>query len=332
MSKFYMQDWLGVNRRQKKVPTDDWYLDFANRLSAVIHQSSLKENDNYNAIAKELILQCTLYLQDAVAQSGGWKAFSDLYYTRYHTYLPFYTITNQYIPDEVNPEDIAFILWMLLANATRKNIEEEGMFVDPFSSSIQEASRQICEWIDSAFEEAPINEVPSPKEWVTCYDSLLTSATPLPEITDNYPDKNVENCLRYSKGYPLLYFATHDELKHFFINTLGWDDHEDSLFTEYKDSTGFVIYANAKGMLLAPDVAFCFRDPHNPLYQQEEAKQEGYKLFCIPGCCPYDLLKYGMNSKLFPDVQLPITNGKEIFHNNWDFITRFYLLEYYEGD
>lgn len=327
-----MQEWLSANWRQKKVPTDDWYLDFANRLSAVIHQSPLRENEHYNTIAKGLTLQCTLYLQDAVAQSGGWKAFSDLYYTRYHTYLPFYTLTNQYIPDEVNPEDIAFILWMLLATVTRRSLEEEGLFIDPFSPLIQETSKQVYEWIDSAFEEAPINDVPSFKEWMICYDSLLPLTTPLSEITDNYPNKNVENCLRYSKGYPLLYFETYTELNHFFINTLGWDDDEDSPFIEYEDSTGFVIYANAKGMLLACDVACCFKDPHNSLYDKEEAEREGYKLFCIPGCCPYDLLKYGMSRKLFPDVQLPIANGKEIFHTNWDFIARFYLREYYEGD
>ena len=34
---------------------------------------------------------------------------------------------------------------------------------------------------------------------------------------------------------------------------------------------------------------------------------------------------------ILPDVQLPFDNGKEILQQNWDFIARYYLCEYYEG-
>ena len=64
----------------------------------------------------------------------------------------------------------------------------------------------------------------------------------------------------------------------------------------------------------------------------ERAAAEGYKLFCRPEACPFDLIKYGMAKGILPDVQLPFPNGKEILHRNWDFIARYYLCEYYEGD
>ena len=56
----------------------------------------------------------------------------------------------------------------------------------------------------------------------------------------------------------------------------------------------FVIYANAKGMLVAHNVAAYFCEEHNPMYDAKRAAAEGYKMFCQPGECPFDLLKYGM--------------------------------------
>lgn len=67
----------------------------------------------------------------------------------------------------------------------------------------------------------------------------------------------------------------------------------------------FVIYANAKGMLVAHNVAAYFCEEHNPMYDAKRAAAEGYKMFCQPGECPFDLLKYGMAKGILPDVELP---------------------------
>lgn len=94
----------------------------------------------------------------------------------------------------------------------------------------------------------------------------------------------------------------------------------------------FVIYANAKGMLVAHNVAAYFCEEHNPMYDAKRAAAEGYKMFCQPGECPFDLLKYGMAKGILPDVELPFLKGKETLHQYWDFIARYYLCEYYEGE
>ncbi len=99
---------------------------------------------------------------------------------------------------------------------------------------------------------------------------------------------------------------------------------------EYKKE--FVIYANAKGMLVAHNVAAYFCEEHNPMYDAKRAAAEGYKMFCQPGECPFDLLKYGMTKGILPDVELPFLKGKETLHQYWDFIARYYLCEYYEGE
>ena len=162
---------------------------------------------------------------------------------------------------------------------------------------------------------------------------IMAFFAPLPEVTpDSRLTKDVERCLQYSQGNPLLYFATYEELRVFLVGTLEWEDHPDGILADLKAEKDFVVYANTKGMLLAPGVAACFRDSHNPAYDAQTATAEGYELFCLPGRCPFDLLKYGMQNNLLCDVALPFDRGREILQQNWDFIARYFLGEYYEGD
>ena len=38
-----------------------------------------------------------------------------------------------------------------------------------------------------------------------------------------------------------------------------------------------------------------------------------------------------MEHDLLPEAQFPFENGKALLHENWDFVARWYLGEYYEG-
>ena len=105
-----------------------------------------------------------------------------------------------------------------------------------------------------------------------------------------------------------------------------------ALLPDLEHKKEFVIYANPKGMLIAHNVAACFCEAHNPMYDAKRAAAEGYGMFCQPCYCPFDLLKYGMAKGILPDVELPFPKGKEILQQNWDFIARYYLRQYYEGE
>ena len=106
---------------------------------------------------------------------------------------------------------------------------------------------------------------------------------------------NVERFLEASKGEPLLYFDSYEALKFFFVQSLKWEDEEDSLLPDLKEFGNFVVFANPKGLLIGPDVAEYFADKRNPLYNAELAEEEAYELFCEEGLCPFDLLKYEWN-------------------------------------
>lgn len=325
-----MKQWLGANERTRVLPSDQWYLNFAIKLLPIVQQSSLFKGNDYEQ--KGAAISLSMYFQDVIAQTGGWKTFSELFYPLYNTYLPFYQLSDNYVPDEINQEDVAFVLWTLKSHAPF--FEDDAYILqDPYDKDLQDLAQEAYRLMDESFEEAPISEEPSSLYWVMGPDLLEMPTTPLPEITSATKlSKDVERCLEYSGGKPLLYFATYKELCKFFVEVLKWKNTPSSLLPDLQYKKEFVIYANAKGMLVAHDVAAYFCEEHNPMYSAERAAAKGYELFICPGACPFDLIKYGMAKGILPDLQLPFPNGKEILRRNWDFIARYYLCEYYEGE
>ena len=322
----YMKRWLEANSRTQALPGDAWYLNFANEALPLLAASSLFADKTADKTA-EAALHTALYFQDAIAQTGGWKAFTARYRMLYGQPLPFYAC-NGYIGDEINRDDVCFLLWKDLSG-----LHPSFHFQNPHEEALLILAGQLYDRMDSLFEEAPINEIPSAGMWVMDLGLLDIATTPLPEVTPGSRlTGDAERCLAYSHGHPLLYFATYNELHAFLTGTLRWEDHPDGILGELKDEKGFVIYANTKGMLLASGVAACFRDSRNPAYDARTAATEGYELFCLPGRCPFDLLKYGMRHGLLPDAALPFAGGREVLQQHWDFIARYFLGKYYEGD
>lgn len=322
----YMKRWLEANGRKRALPGDTWYLNFANEVLPLVTASPLFQGHAASKAA-QTALDTALYFQDAIAQTGGWKAFTARYRMLYGQPLPFYAC-NGYIDDEINRDDVCFLLWKNLTG-----LHPSFHFQPPHEVSLLTLAGQLYDRMDSLFEEAPINEIPSTETWVMDLGLLDTVTTPLPEVTpDSLLTKDVERCLAYSHGHPLLYFATYGDLHAFLTGTLEWEDHPGGVLADLKDEKDFVIYANAKGMLLAPGVAACFCDSRNSAYDAPTATAEAYELFCLPGRCPFDLLKYGMQHGLLPDAALPFAGGREVLQRHWDFIARYFLGEYYEGD
>ena len=322
----YMKRWLEANGRTRTQPGDSWYLNFAREALTLLTSSSLFAGKTVDKTT-ETALDIALYFRDTIAQTGGWRTFAARYRTLYRHPLPFYACDG-YIEDEINRDDVCFLLWKSLTG-----IHPSFQFQNPYEDALLTLAGKLYDRMDSLFEEAPIHDTPSPETWVMDLRLLETLSAPLPEVTPgSHLAKDVERCLQYSQGNPLIYFATYEELRIFLTGTLQWEDHPDGILAELKDEKDFVIYANAKGMLLAPGVAACFRDSRNPAYNARTAAAKGYELFCLPGRCPFDLLKYGMHYNLLPDAALPFEGGREVLQRYWDFIARYFLGEYYEGD
>lgn len=87
-----------------------------------------------------------------------------------------------------------------------------------------------------------------------------------------------------------------------------------------------------KGVLLAKDICEYIADKENPLYNQELAQRNAFRLLTEETLCPPDLLTYCIQNNFIPDAQLPEGQEKELVQQNADFIARHSLLYYYRGD
>lgn len=325
--KIYMQSWLNAHGRTRVVDTDEWYLDFANQLLPLVAESYLFKWEIVE-IQQQVALMVTLYLEDCVADGGNWRQFIHWHQKIYGRYLPFYTLTEEYLPDEINREDVAFLLWAI----NSPFVDDFDGVENPMNVNLQEFADVLYHRLDVAFELAPISDYLA-TDWLIETELMQKKRKPLPvAVPGEKLPTDVERFLAASNGEPLLYFDSYKALKFFFVQSLKWEDEEDSLLPDLKECNNFVLFANPKGLLIGPDIAEYFADKRNPLYNAGLAEKKAYKLFCEGGLCPFDLLKYGMEHKLLPEAQFPFENGKELLQENWDFVVHWFGGGYYEGE
>lgn len=324
--KIYMQTWLDTHHRAKVTDTDKWYLDLANGLLPLVAESYLYKETTAED-QQQVALTFALYLEDCVADGGNWRQFINWHHESYGRYLPFYSLTENYLPDEINREDVAFLLW-----AINSPVGDDFDGVEnPLDNDLLEFADMVYGRLDAIFEEAPISDFLA-EDWMMETELMERKREPLPVASsgEKMPE-NVERFLEASGGESLMFFDSYDALKRFFVHSLKWEDEEGNLLPDLAEFDDFVLYANPKGLLIGPDVAPYFADKRNPLYNAELAEEEAYELFCEAGLCPFDLLKYGMEHNLLPEAQFPFDDGKALLHDNWDFVARWFLGEFYEG-
>ncbi|WP_277133982.1 MULTISPECIES: DUF3843 family protein [Bacteroides] len=326
--KIYMRAWTEIHGRAKVMATDEWYLNLANELLPLVANSYMYQGREMVEDQRRVALSCALYLEDCVADAGHWREFIHWHKENYGCYLPFYPLSEDYLPDEINREDIAFLLW-----AINSPVGDDFDWVEnPMDKDLLEFADVLYERLDAVFESAPISEYLAPG-WMMETELMQKKREPLPvALPGEKMPTNVERFFEASNGESLMFFGSYNALKFFFVNSLKWEDEEDALLPDLAEFDNFVVYGNPKGLLIGPDVAQFFADKNNPFYSVEEAEEEAYEMFCEEGLCPFDLLKYGMEHNLLPDAQFPFENGKALLQENWDFVARWFLGEFYEGE
>ena len=131
-------------------------------------------------------------------------------------------------------------------------------------------------------------------------------------------------------GKEIAFFADYKALQQFLIEGMGWEAERGGIFPNLKPHKHFVVLANkAHGILIAPNVAQYVAMPGNALYDKTAARREAHTLLTERGRCPADLIRYLFSHQLLPDAQLPGDTTGTLLHENWDFLARLYLQEYY---
>ena len=76
-------------------PTDMFYVGLANRIYPVIQKFFSTQPRFKTEVSKRMAITLACYVEDLVAGSGIWAAFSSLYQKKYGNSFPFYDIREQ---------------------------------------------------------------------------------------------------------------------------------------------------------------------------------------------------------------------------------------------
>jgi len=152
-----MKDWINVNLWRmghlNVTPnaSDFYYVKLARKLYDIIRSSAVGEDEG-EYMCQHFAMMVTYYFEDVVSEIGIWKTFTSKHKELYGKYLPFYDLDeDNYYQDEINFEDVCFLLWMALQK------EKQDIFLNPENPYLMRMAVMIYAELDAEFENAPIN-------------------------------------------------------------------------------------------------------------------------------------------------------------------------------
>lgn len=143
----YLNDWLRLHPYSATLPTDSYFVSLARELYKAYPASHIPEH-----IRVKLCLYVAAYLEDQISGLGLWQSFTAEHKRLYGTCLPFYQTGRDYLPDEVNREDICFIVWN-----TWQKVPGRHPYINPLHPDIERCAEIFYNLLSQAYEEAPEN-------------------------------------------------------------------------------------------------------------------------------------------------------------------------------
>lgn len=152
-------DWLEFHPYQNSVRSDLYYVKLANLVYDNLYQileDAQQEEDalflNENEM-KRLCCILTCYFEDVVSETRIWAAFVEAGKKRYGKPLPFYSIGDDYVEDQINLEDIQFLIWHFMIQLNELEIP-----LSPKMPLFQKMSESAMAIFEDEYETAPVND------------------------------------------------------------------------------------------------------------------------------------------------------------------------------
>lgn len=150
-----MQRWLSFHFYSTPLQSDYYYLKLCNEIYNMLRDDDFPDEEISISDEQKKNLACfvTGYFEDVISGPGLWKAFITQVSELYGTYLPFFDPDpEEYFPDEINPEDIHFLLWYYLSM-----VLSDDSIISPLIYEWSDYSNRIFEILEREYETAPEN-------------------------------------------------------------------------------------------------------------------------------------------------------------------------------
>ena len=135
IQKLYPKHWLNYHPYKQTDDVDQYYTGIANQINRILHAMGVNEDEDGYA---NMSLILSAWFEDIISQTHIWETFTEECQKRYGARLPFYSIGTDYISDEINMEDVRFILWHILQRQY-----EGDRVINPENPGIRMAAEQL---------------------------------------------------------------------------------------------------------------------------------------------------------------------------------------------
>ena len=153
MKKIYPTKWLELHPYTQTNSVDQYSVGIANEIHKRLYSSTIADAFEEEENIRYTSLCLAAWFEDVISQTGIWQAFTAECRKRYGAYLPFYPIKGDYFPDEINLEDIRFLLWHHIQYLCR------GISaINPENPGIEQTAQEIYGLLAEEYETAPENE------------------------------------------------------------------------------------------------------------------------------------------------------------------------------
>lgn len=152
--KIFPKDWLTLHPYRQSTPIDSYYTGIANRIYDILKRTELS-NSFEDDEPKQIAIRLAAYFEDVISELNIWRTFITTYKEMFGKYLPFYQPDDHYYDDEVNYEDVRFLLWHYTQqyHGLRK-----GTFVNPDNPANEMTARLVYQLFCDEWTTAPQNE------------------------------------------------------------------------------------------------------------------------------------------------------------------------------
>ena len=154
VKRIYIKDWVALKPYDNHSITDNYYLKISNEVKKVLfleYGEVLAYYLNENDID---LMSCFLvsYFEDIISETHIFTAFTNKHQELYNKKLPFFD-TSAYYEDEINIQDIQFLIWYFL------NTIQNRQFINPNKEVFYKMANDIMLILEDEYEYAPENKV-----------------------------------------------------------------------------------------------------------------------------------------------------------------------------
>ncbi len=150
-----MDRWLLFHPYKTPAPDDFYYLRLCKETHRILDDNTFLESEGLLSREELKNLACFIicYFEDVISGPGLWQAFTVQARELYGTYLPFFNPDpDKYFPDEINIEDIYFLIWYFISMTLY-----DKTIINPVALEWSDLSDKIFDILEREYELAPEN-------------------------------------------------------------------------------------------------------------------------------------------------------------------------------